>query len=263
MALVNLKFYSHYLGMEMPMTVLLPDRRFEEEERKEPYPVLYLLHGFASDESSWIRMTGIERYAKHAGGIIAMPCIHRSFGVNSVHGLHYEDYLSIEVPYVIREFFHASGRREDQYIAGASMGGYSALMIGLKHPEFFGHIAAMSAVTDCYESVDEAAQKMPIPGFRVSLDELFGGKKNYYGSENDLYFLAGKLQENRDLPRPEVFLACGKSDFLYEENQKFAEYLMNHTDIPAAFRSREGDRSSEFWDREIREVLEVSGFAEK
>lgn len=260
MTLVNLKLYSHYLGMEMPMTVLLPDRRFKDGERKDLYPVLYLLHGYAADETSWIRMTELERYAKYAGVIIAMPCIHRSFCVNAVHGLRYEDYMAEEVPYVVHEFFHASGRREDQYIAGASMGGYGALKLGLKHPEIFGHIAALSAVTDCYGKAEEGAGMMPVPDFRSSLDEVFGGKEAYYGSENDLYALADQLQGRIDILKPAVFLSCGKSDFLYEENRKFADYLAHHTDLQVSFRCEEGDHSWEFWNRDLPEVLAAFGF---
>ncbi len=128
--------------MEMPKAFLLPDRRFEDGAREECYPVLYLLHGFAADEISWIRMTEKERYAKYAEVIIAMPCIHRSFCVNAIHGLRYEEYMVKEVPYIVHEFFHASWRREDQYVSGVSMGGYGALKLGLSHLEVFDHIAA-------------------------------------------------------------------------------------------------------------------------
>ncbi|MGN1389213.1 MAG: alpha/beta hydrolase [Bulleidia sp.] len=263
MALVNLKFYSHYLGMEMPMSVLLPDRRFEDASRKDRYPVLYLLHGFAADETSWIRMTEVEQYAKYAEVIIVMPCIHRSFCINAVHGLRYEDYMAEEVPYVVHEFFHASERREDQYIAGASMGGYGALKLGLNHPEAFGHIAAMSAVTDCYEKAEAVESRMRIPDFRLFLDGIFGGRKAYYGSGNDLYALADQLQERTDVLKPEVFLSCGKSDFLYEENQKFADYLAHHTGLRVSFRSQEGDHSWKFWNRDLPEVLAAFGFIRK
>ena len=66
MALLNVDFHSYYLGMDSPLTVLLPEKRGRKPEAApdKKYPVLYLLHGQTttlrgSERAIWSCWSGI------------------------------------------------------------------------------------------------------------------------------------------------------------------------------------------------------------
>ena len=44
-----------------------------------------------------------------------------------------------------RRTFPLSSKREDTFIGGLSMGGFGAIVNGLKHPETFGAVCALSS----------------------------------------------------------------------------------------------------------------------
>jgi S-formylglutathione hydrolase FrmB len=68
-----------------------------------------------------------------------MPNVHRSFYANTRYGFNYYTYITEELPHIVRSYFPLSDRREDNAIAGLSMGGYGAFMIALQESwRFFG-----------------------------------------------------------------------------------------------------------------------------
>ena len=73
-----------------------------------------------------------------------MPEGHHSFYSNMVYGGKYFTYLTEELPKVLAATFQISTRREDTFIAGLSMGGYGALMCGLRRPDRYGGCAGFA-----------------------------------------------------------------------------------------------------------------------
>ncbi len=63
MALINCRFRSWTLNLNMSMHVILP-RSLEDADAQcdRLYPTLYLLHGLSDDDSTWSRRTALERY---------------------------------------------------------------------------------------------------------------------------------------------------------------------------------------------------------
>lgn len=99
------------------------------------HPTLYLLHGLSDDDSIWLRRTSIERYVAQMGIAVVMPQVHRSFYTDMAAGGQYWTFISEELPALARSFFPLSAKREDNFVAGLSMGGYGALKLGLRKPE--------------------------------------------------------------------------------------------------------------------------------
>ena len=154
MANIDLKFYSYYLGMESSAQVILPDERpyMVQDHGDKKYPVLYLLHGQFDDDTAYIRKSLIETYVQNKDLIVVMPNVHRSFYTNCKEGHEYYNFIEKELPVIIGNFFHASRKREDQFIAGLSMGGYGALKIALNAPEKYAACASMSGAIDPIEA---------------------------------------------------------------------------------------------------------------
>ncbi|GMA60977.1 hypothetical protein GCM10025859_14170 [Alicyclobacillus fastidiosus] len=73
-----------------------------------------------------------------------MPQVHRSAYTDMAYGNRYWTFLSEELPEVARSFFHLSDAREDNFVAGLSMGGYGALKWALRKPEQFVAAASLS-----------------------------------------------------------------------------------------------------------------------
>ena len=127
-------FFSDVLEVATSMTVLLPQTveaqigvSSTDDTGREPPPVLYLLHGLSAAHTAWLRNTSIDRYAAARGLAVVMPQVQRSFYADEVHGGRYWTFLFEELPEVVGSFFRVSGRREDTFVAGLSMGGYGAL----------------------------------------------------------------------------------------------------------------------------------------
>lgn len=127
MALIQCQFYSEVLGLSTSMNVILPQATrsqigLEGKQGTGPHPTLYLLHGLSDDDSTWLRRTSIERYVASLGLAVVMPQVHRSFYTNMEQGAAYWSFISEELPALARSFFPLSDKREDNFVAGLSMG---------------------------------------------------------------------------------------------------------------------------------------------
>lgn len=248
MALMNLKFYSEALGMQTEVYVVIPQKSTDGEigvsgnAQAEKYKCLYLLHGLSDDHSIWLRRTSIERYAAEYGICVVMPAAARSFYTDMKYGQKYYTYIAKELPRIIREFLNVSDKREDNYVAGLSMGGYGALKIGLRECDSFCAAAGLSAATDA--------------NARLSRPEFSGpifGKVKKVPENDDLFCLAKKQANNPN--RPRLYMGIGTEDFLYDENARLRQ-LLEELDYDLTYRESKGDHNWAFWDEYIQYVLE-------
>lgn len=261
MALIQMDFFSYYLGMDTPMTVLLPEKRGCKPELNpdKKYPVLYLLHGHADDNTAWIRKSNIEMLTRDYGVIVVMPTAHRSFYSNSKHGHAYFDYLTKELPVVVANLFPASTKREDTYIAGLSMGGYGALKLAMACPEIYGHAGSMSGASDSYSAMRHVSGMFTVSDFTENINNVFGSEEEFYGSENDLYFLSRQLESRTDVPQPQLYMCCGTEDPLWPVYCEIKEHLQNRTGLEITYDERKGSHNWNFWNEELPLILQFFG----
>lgn len=66
------------------------------------------------------------------------------------HGLKYFTYISEELPKICRDMFRIFNRRENNFVAGLSMGGYRALKTALRYPECFAAAASFSGAVNIH-----------------------------------------------------------------------------------------------------------------
>lgn len=253
MAFFQCNFFATTLGMAVSVNVVLPDGAPQGQigmdackDKRERWPVLYLLHGLSDDHTIWMRRTSIERYAATHGIAVVMPCGNRSFYTNNLDGMRFWDYISEELPAKMTEFFNISDRREDNFAAGLSMGGYGALRLGLKCPERFAAVAGLSAAIEMKTIV-------PMVLGEANCRNCFGDVP-LEGGDFDPAYLAAAAKE-KGIQMPKIFLACGEEDFLYDANVKFRD-LLEKLGCDFTWISAPGNHNWEFWDCYIQKVLD-------
>ncbi len=141
------------------VTIYLPPRYDEEPARR--YPVVYLLHGFKAKNHSWIKPAPagqgllVQELADAliAAGriqplIIVMPDGSNSYGgsfyLNSPVTGNWQDFISRDLVAYIDRTYRTLPQATARGLAGHSMGGYGAVMLGMRHPEVFGAVYALS-----------------------------------------------------------------------------------------------------------------------
>src|SRR5438445_2981235 len=133
-------------GMKVPFGILLPQGYSSSDGR---YPVLYLLHGGGKGRySDFIEKLNISEYAKKYRQIIVMPSAPESWYVNSWKDpkLAWQDYLIFDLIPYIDNHYRTIASRGGRAIAGTSMGGFGAMLLGLKYPDHFVAVASVSGV---------------------------------------------------------------------------------------------------------------------
>lgn len=254
MALVEVSFKSRALLMKTSVNIILPIGRsnFDGKEISDlsydhkKFPVLYLLHGGTDDHTSWLRFSSIERYAEEKGIAVVMPNAELSAYSDMINGHKYWTYISEELPQFIQAAFPISGKREDTFVAGLSMGGYGAFKLGLRKPNKFAAAASLSGTVDLIGSLTSGPQSI--------FKNVFGDPQKTDNSENDLYYLIERVA-NSDEHKPKLFLACGTEDFLYEDNVAFHNQVAD-LDIDLTYEEEPGGHEWEYWDRNIKRVLD-------
>ena len=139
------------------VTVYLPPG-YGRNPRKR-YPVVYLLHGFAANHRAFmagvyanmntrVSMDSLIRAGLVKEMIVVTPnarnAFDGSFYVNSVTTGNWEDFINRDLVSFIDRRYRTIRNRSGRGIAGHSMGGYGALWVGMRHPETFAAIYALS-----------------------------------------------------------------------------------------------------------------------
>jgi putative tributyrin esterase len=254
MALIHCDFFSEVLGVSTSMCVILPQNTKSQigmggSEKKTAYPTLYLLHGLSDDHTVWQRRTSIERYVASLGIAVVMPAVGRSFYTDMKYGYKYFTFISEELPEIARSFFPLSDKREDNFVAGLSMGGYGAYKIALTCPDKFAAAASLSGAVDIADIVAR-----PNVTEDLELINVFGDLNAVAGSNHDIFHLVDKLDCSNE-PKPKLYQCCGTEDFLYDQNVKFKNYMAGKN-FDFAYEEEPGMHEWGYWDNKIQRVLE-------
>ncbi len=236
MAFLHCELFSNVMNMATAVNVVLPD-----EGNLNKIPVLMLLHGLSDNASGWCRYTACEQYAREMGFVLIMPEVQRSFYTDMVYGLSYFTFIHSELPKMCQRMFGLSAKRELNYIAGLSMGGYGALKCALTYPKKYNACGSFSGVTDFRFRVGKTPDDKE---FTAIL-----GHKHQVLQKQDLFYLAERCKTP-----PRIYLSCGEQDFLYEDNLRFDEHL-SKVGIPHHFDHREGDHNWRFWDQSLQDFF--------
>lgn len=149
---------------------------------------------------------------------------------------------------VARRYFPLSQRREDNFVAGLSMGGYGAFKLALCYPQRYAAAASLSGALDVVRLTGtelEAGQP--------ELLHVFGDPQTLAGSRNDLFALAVSARAGGN-ELPKLYQWCGTEDYLYLDNRRFRKHLES-LDIAVNYDEGPGGHEWACWDAQIQKVL--------
>jgi S-formylglutathione hydrolase FrmB len=238
-------FYSTSLQREMPYKVVLPIGYAAGRQR---YPVLYLLHGWQGDETDWIKLTHLTELAASYQLIIVTPRAENSWYVNSAVNPtnRYFDYILDDVIEDVDSQYRSIADTQHRAIAGLSMGGYGALLFGLRRPVLFGFAASISGAFSGPSGIEEV-----MPQLKPSIDQAYGSLGSATRKGNDLDSLIAGAD-----PRtvPYLFLECGTADPLLPSNRHLASEL-SHYKLRYEYHEIPGAHTWSFWDNSLPSML--------
>lgn len=268
MSLLHLNFPSRYLQGNTDVNIILPDlpeggdpEAFYNSGRE--YPVLWLLHGGHGDYSDWVRKSNIERYAVENSLVVVMPSAHNTSYSDwpRAGGYLAHEYIIHELMPMASAWFPVSRRREDNFLAGLSMGGNGTWKFAVNYPEKFAACAMLSAPVPDYQARYEAETASGRPTHISALVEACGGLEALLESRDNTRGAAAALVrrgEGASLPR--LFAAVGEDDPHFQGAVESVEYFRS-LGIAVELETVPGFAHEwRFWDRAIRDALAFFGF---
>ena len=259
MALLNVSFFSPALRRTVPLVVVLPtDKQLPGQpgyQKAAPYKTLYLLHGVFGSCLDWLSGTRVRALAQNANLCVVMPSGDNKFYADSsISGDRYGTFIAKDLVEFVEASFPVSKKREDRFIGGLSMGGYGAIVNGLRHPETFGAICGLSSAlikARILQSVEEKGKDLFT---RTEYKTMFGldDIKDFERSEHDYDALARKGA--RRSKKPNLYLCCGTEDHLIDVNRDFRD-LATELGFNVTYEEWTGDHNWKFWDESIEKVI--------
>jgi len=211
-----------------------------DPKRRQPYPVLYLLHGLGDEANAWTDVGAANVildtliYQRKAQPMILVNPL--GYGnADGPNGHRREDMLPTFVRILIEEImpqverqYNASTNRTDHAVAGLSMGGAEATLAGLNHLDKFAWIGSFSGAYNLWPLTRPAEQRetagevapgpTPTPGRGA-------GPGRLVLEESQLPKTFPGLDAKSNAQIKLIWLACGTADGLIGVNRQFKVYL--------------------------------------
>jgi S-formylglutathione hydrolase FrmB len=142
---------------ELNVSIYLPPGYDTVAARR--YAAVYLLHGFTATNRAWTvgsyqgmklqtTMDALIKEGKVREMIVVVPNTFSNYGgafyTNSAVTGNWEDYIYRDLVQYIDANYRTLAASESRGVAGHSMGGYGALILGMRHPDVFSAVYALS-----------------------------------------------------------------------------------------------------------------------
>lgn len=241
MSLVSCTFKSSVLHSDTTYLAVIPDKVSEN------IPVVYLLHGYSGNHSSWVRNTNCERCANERGVALVMPDAANSFYTDMVYGPAYYTFITQEVFEHSHRLFRLSNRREATFVAGLSMGGYGAFKIALSNPAVYSAACSMSGALCAHKYVEMESKK-------DLCNQIYGPNVVTVPDTDNLFCLAERIERDGQ-PHPRLLQFCGTEDYLYDQNDNFRKFMTGR-DFDYHYSECPGGHEWRLWGAWLPEALD-------
>lgn len=251
---------SKILNRSVSYSIYLPDG-YDSEHRS--YPVIYLLHGYGDNHTTWIDKGNISWYADAAikSGkippvIIVMPDAGVSMYVNSFDDKNmYEDFFIKEFIPSIESSYRIKKNKNSRGITGHSMGGWGCMLYALKYPDLFIASAPMSAgIHDDNDIVtyDEGRWEIifgSILGHNLKSTE----RLNEVWYKNSILKIVEEMSHT-DLQKVRIRISSGDQDSLLK-GSILLHLALSKRGINHQLRINDGAHTWAYWRSDISDVL--------
>jgi S-formylglutathione hydrolase FrmB len=276
-------FQSAALGVPKNVVVYLP-AGYDAQPAKR-WPVFYYLHGLGGTETNWVKSGKLDAAADSLGlqAIVVMPDGDNGFYVDSdfavdydacikdgtgllfpdaprmqtcVKQLRYATYITEDLIGWVDRTYRTINTREGRAIAGLSMGGFGALVLGMKHPDLFAAAASHSGVDALLYAgphpYERGQVKMvgDVKDWGGKLGPLGGWVRALFGPDIARWRAhdPAALVENVAPNRPALYLDAGTEDefFLHNGAQLVHDLLVART-IEHTWYIGPGHHTFDFW----------------
>lgn len=230
--------YSSAMRKEVKCVVITPDTY---KKAKKPYPVLYLLHGYAGNYARWLTVAPqLKTKADELQMIIVCPDGgYGSWYVDSPadSSIRYETFTGTELVNHIDSSYKTYRDRAHRAITGLSMGGHGGLYLAIRHKEVFGAAGSISGLVD-----------LSFFPKGMNFKSLFGDSTVYTENlqKNSVINVVDGLK-NKEL---KLTIDCGIYDFLIVPNRNLHQKLMKLR-IEHDYAERPGMHNAAFWKNSI------------
>lgn len=259
MALISANYFSKELMRIVPFQMVLPNDvpDFVQEGNvcyQRNTKTLFLLHGFTGNSMDWITGSLVRELSQKYNLAVVMPSGDNSFYVDAKGtGRAYATFIGEGIVRYVVDTFCLSGRKEDMIIGGMSMGGFGALLAGLKYSDTFGKIFGFSNALIIHKI------KNMQPGMQDEIADydyytsVFGKLDEIEESDKNPEYLIKKLKKEGKKVPP-IYMACGTKDFLLEENREFSKFLKREK-IDHEYHEDEGIHDWSFWNHYLESAI--------
>jgi len=177
------------------------------------YPVVYLLHGSGQRHVTWGRRTLLDGATN---AIVVMPDMDRArYVIGDRVDAQAETFLTQELITEIDKRYRTIASREGRSIAGLSIGGFGAVLLGLRHADLYSAVGSFSAPLD--------------------------------GVGDPAALLA-------TAPHPLLYVGCGVADSLLPASRRFAARL-EQAGVARTYEEGPGAHTWDAWDWQLRSFL--------
>jgi S-formylglutathione hydrolase FrmB len=212
---------SETIGGPVTVAVLLP---VDYDSSTTRYPVVYLLHGGTQNHTAFAARNWFTKDASERRMIVVMPYLQPAlFSTRRGGAAPFEEFLGRELPAYIDANYRTVADRRGRAIGGISMGGYGATMLGLKRPDLFAAVGAISAALGTGGRPDGIAALVPA----LPVDGA-----------------------------PYFYVACGVADAVLPASRDFAARLRERK-IRVDFSEVPGGHGWEVWDPQVRAFFDA------
>lgn len=247
MALQTINISSDSLQRMVEISVYIPTGPIPQDG----YPSLTLLHGLTGNLRSWTTNSTIMSLADKYNIAIIMPSGENSFYLNNGPHQKFSDFIGSEILKHVRGLFPISDQRSKTYIGGLSMGGYGALINGLRFNDNFSAIMAFSnaLLVDNFPLIVDYPFDLLVN--KTYLQQIFGPLEEVSKSAANYKNYLKELNKD-DIPH--LYLSCGMSDMFIHLNRDLTRTL-NSLDIPYTYDEIEGAHDWNTWQEMIEKAL--------
>jgi len=223
-----------------------------QEHPSQQYPLLYMLHGHGRAPTESNQNRHLAEYVRLYHWIVVMPDGKDSYYTNAAErsGARFEDYIVQDLISDVESKFRALPKRNGRMLAGISMGGFGAEKIGLRHPETYRLIGALSSPADATRR--KFSYRRPVNSYVFWKN--FGPMGSQTRRDNDPFLLAALPSANQTV-MPFFYLGCGTQDNLEKVNHQLANVFEAHH-RPHTYREFSGGHDWRYWDRALQDMVE-------